>query len=428
MFPAPQILAVLVITTPIILVSDALITYGIVSVIASVSVAIIALRVRPGEATFLWSVIDAVAFVAAIPAICMLIQILPLPDIPLANPVWQSAASALGRPLAGSISIDPGATLIVLAQYLSTLAIGFVAAAIAIDRHRAERILLALTTATTVIALMLLATGLGIFAFISVGEGGAARNAATNCAALGVVFAATALLHFGTKRVGSTAWLWVTFASFVAVVICSLAVISAGTSQTQFAVICGVATLAIVVVIRIFQLGPWGCSAIVAIVFVLATSTIVLQPNIQSMGLTLAFAKAPEPLIAVTQAILADVRWGGTGAGTFSAVVPIYGGFDAMATGAIAPNALSAMIIEMGRPFFWAAFVATIIFIISLLRSAVQRGRDFFYAAAGAACVVTITLLAFSNAIFSAPIVILVATALGIATAQSKSRSARSTA
>ena len=98
MFPAPQILAVLVITTPIILVSDALITYGIVLVIASVSVAIIALRVRPGEATFLWSVIDAVAFVAAIPAICMLIQILPLPDTPLANPVWQSAASALGRP------------------------------------------------------------------------------------------------------------------------------------------------------------------------------------------------------------------------------------------------------------------------------------------------------------------------------------------
>ena len=99
-----------------------------------------------------------------------------------------------------------------------------------------------------------------------------------------------------------------------------------------------------------------------------------------------------------------------------------------MATGAIAPNALSAIIIEMGRPFFWAAFVVTIIFIISLLRSAVQRGRDFFYAAAGAACVVTVTLLAFSNAIFSAPIVILVATALEIATAQSKSRSARSTA
>jgi hypothetical protein len=165
-----------------------------------------------------------------------------------------------------------------------------------------------------------------------------------------------------------------------------------------------------------------------AIVFVLATSTIVLQSNVQSMGLTLAFAKAPEPQIAVTQAILADVRWLGTGAGTFSAVVPIYGGFDAMATGTIAPNALSAMIIEMGRPFFWAVFVATIISIISFLRSAVQRGRDFFYAAAGAACVVTIALLAFSDAVFSAPTMILVAAALGIATAQSRSRSGQSNA
>ena len=98
-----------------------------------------------------------------------------------------------------------------------------------------------------------------------------------------------------------------------------------------------------------------------------------------------------------------------------------------MATGAIAPNGLSTMIIEMGRPFFWAAFIATIIFIIALLRSAVRRGRDFFYAAAGAACVVTVTLLAFSNAIFSAPMMILVATMLGIATAQSKSRLAGST-
>ena len=128
-------------------------------------VAIIGLRVRSGEASFYGQSLTQAAFALAIPAICMLIQTLPLPNIPRANPVWQSAASALGRPLAGSISIDPGATLIVLAQYLLTSAIAFVAAAIAIDLcHRAERILLALTTATTVIALMLLATDFGIFA------------------------------------------------------------------------------------------------------------------------------------------------------------------------------------------------------------------------------------------------------------------------
>lgn len=425
MFPPSLILILLVISTPVILLFDGLITYGLVAAVAAAMLAIIALRVRPGEARFLWSVINAVAFLAAIPALWMLIQILPLAAIGLANPIWQSAATALGRPLPGSISIDPGATLIALAQYLSTLAIAFVAAAVAVDRHRAERILLALTTATTLIALialMRMATRLGVFAFASIGDADSARDAATNCSGLGVVLATAALLHFGTKRVGSTSWLWLTFASFVAVVICSLAVVVGAPSQTHFAVACGIATLAIAIVIRSFRLGPWGCSAIVAIVLVVATTMIVLQPNSRSLGLTLAFAKAPAPLVAVTQHILAEISWAGTGAGTFTALLPIYADLDAVATGTIAPNGLSAIIIEMGRPFFWAAFVATITLIIAFLRGAVGRGRDFLYAAAGAACVVTLTLLAFGNAIFSAPVTILVATLIGIAVAQSKSR------
>jgi hypothetical protein len=191
----------------------------------------------------------------------------------------------------------------------------------------------------------------------------------------------------------------------------------------HFAVACGVATLAVAVVIRGFRLGPWGYSAIVAIVLVVATTVIGLQSNDQSLGLALAFAKAPAPLIDVTQHILAEINWAGTGAGTFAAALPIYGDVDAMASGTIAPNGLSAIIIEMGRPFFWAAFVAIIAFIIALLRGAVRRRRDFLYAAAGAACVVTITVLAFSNAaVFSAPVTILVATLIGIAISQSKSR------
>ena len=143
----------------------------------------------------------------------MLIQILPLKATGLANPIWESAAATLGRSTGGSISIDPGATLIALARYLSVVAVAFVAAALGIDRHRAERLLVALTTSTTLIALMLFAVRLGIFSFPNDDGVSAARDAAIGCAALGVILGATGVFRTverwqaqGSNRHHSTAW------------------------------------------------------------------------------------------------------------------------------------------------------------------------------------------------------------------------------
>ena len=157
MFFTLLILVLLIFATPITIIFDGPVIQGFVAAIAAVSVAIVALRIRPGEAGFLSSVIRPVAVVAAVPAIWMLIQVLPMQNVGLAHPIWKSAAAALGHPVAGSISIDPGATLISFVRYVSAAAIAFVAAAVATDRRRAEWVLLALTVATTLIALMALA-------------------------------------------------------------------------------------------------------------------------------------------------------------------------------------------------------------------------------------------------------------------------------
>jgi uncharacterized membrane protein len=61
---------------------------------------------------------------------------------------------------------------------------------------------------------------------------------------------------------------------------------------------------------------------------------------------------------------------------------------------------------------------------LTLLRGAVRRGRDSFYSMAGASSIVAITLLAFGNmGLFSTPVLVIAAAAVGIAIAQSKSRS-----
>jgi hypothetical protein len=426
MFPAPLILILLIVATPAFIILDGPIVHGLVIAAAAVSVAIVALRIRPGEAGFLSAVIKSAAIVALVPAVWMLVQMLPLKTIGLANPIWESAATALGRPLTGTISIDPGETLTCLARYLSVAAIAFAAAAVAIDRRRAEWIFIALTAATTLIALM----ALGGSAFLT--YHGPAGDAATDSAVFGVVLGATAAFHVYERSKAQTAdqrelalWHRLTFgACLVAVAICTLAVIVAATSQVYFAAACGIATLAIAVVSRRFSFGPWGYSAIISVALVVAIAAVALRTGAGTVDLTLAFAdRAPPALIALAKRISMEVRWTGTGAGTFAAILPFYQDIDELATGTTAPTAAAAIVIEMGRPFLWAILLAATALVVTLLRGALLRRRDSFYSAAGASCVVAGGLLAFGNAaLFSTPVLIITTTIVGIAIAQSKSR------
>jgi hypothetical protein len=433
MFPTPQLLSLLIVAAPLIFIFDGPIAYGVVTAAAAILVASVALRIRPGEIDFLLSVIRPLTIIAIVPAFWMLFQLLPLKNVGLANPIWDSAATALGRSLNGSISVDPGATLISLARYLSVVAIAFAATAVAVDRHRSQWILFSLVTSTTLIAAMVVAKGSSYFTFLGNNIWIAAAEAATDCAGLGVTIAAAALFHTlargpttETDQSRSAIKFLLTFMSCLfAVAISSMAVIVNGTGQTFFAVACGIAILAVGIIIRRFEPGSWGYSAIVAVVLVIATAAIALQPGKRTLDPTLMFAaRASAPLIAVTQRVLAETSWAGTGAGTFAAVLPIYQNINESAIGPAAPTAAAATAVEMGRPFLWVMLIAAIVFVVTLLRGSLRRRRDSFYSTAGASCLVTFVLLSFGNAgLFGTPVLIIVAATIGLAVAQSKSRS-----
>lgn len=432
MFPASLLLLLLIIAMPVALIFDGPTMYGLIMAITALSAALVALRLRPGEFVFLTSVIRPVATMAALPAIWMLIQITPLKFVGLNNPVWESASAALGQPIAGSISIDPGATLISLTRYLSAFGILLVAAGVTIDRHRAEWILYALTGSTTLIAIVALAAHLDVFAHHIPG---AALDAATESAALGINFAVATALHTyersktrGTDRAGSMASPKLIFsACVIAVVICTAAIFAHSTIQVYFSVLCGITILLMTNGMRRLGAGPWEFSAIIAAISVIAIAGITLKPGIQTMGLTLAFAShSPSQLIALTQRILAETNWTGTGAGTFASVLPVYRDVYELAAGSAAPTAAAAIAVEMGKPFLWVILLTEIVLAITLLRSALRRGRDSLYPTVGASCVVTATVIAFGNsALFSIPVLIITASSIGIAIAQSKGRSTR---
>ena len=77
-----------------------------------------------------------------------------------------------------------------LGQYLCIVAVGFLSAAVAVDRQRAESILFSLTGATVAIALIVTAHDLLGFTFLNADD--AQRAQALDCIVLGLIIAGTA--------------------------------------------------------------------------------------------------------------------------------------------------------------------------------------------------------------------------------------------
>ena len=149
-----NILAALICAASLSLIWDGLLLQGCVAGIAAIALTLTARHLRPGETEFLISVVRLPLLAAAIPALWIALQSLPLGF--LSHPIWKSTAVALHQPIEGSISIDPAASLLTLGFFLSLIAIAFVTAAVAVDRQRAQTLLFALMFASITISLIVI--------------------------------------------------------------------------------------------------------------------------------------------------------------------------------------------------------------------------------------------------------------------------------
>jgi hypothetical protein len=427
-FIAFLLLALLIGAAPIMLFFESPLVTGLAAAVLAAAMAIVAKGIRPGESGHLQALVRPVAIVAAVPAVWLAIQVLPLGRIGLAHPIWSNAEVALGRPAWGSISVDIGATLVSLCRYLCAIAVLFLTVAVAIDRRRAEWLLFVLVGTTVAIAAMAIAQHFGGLTFLDVGHGTTLGAQAMDCTALGVILSAVCVLRalerrelHGAKPSASALDLVL---CVVALVGCLAALAWSATGVFLVAVGYGLAAMAAVVVIRWFGLGAWGCAAIAAAVLVVTIAIVANQPGSPAANVTLAFATdAPPALLAVTQRILADVPWAGTGGGTFAALLPTYRDTGDVLIGAAAPTSAAAVEVELGRSMLVAIVVTAVAAAAASLRAALRRGRDSFYAAAGAGCLVAVLILGFTNAgVFAMAPSLVLAAVLGLAVAQSKSR------
>jgi hypothetical protein len=415
------ILVTLICATPVILLWDGLIVRGLVAGILAVALAITARTLRPGETEFLISVARPLA-IAVVPALWVLVQLLPIRF--LAHPIWNSAETALGHPVAGTISVDPGASVIVLGQYLSVIAVAFLSATVAVDRHRAEWILFALMAAVTAIALMII-TRPATFT----------RAQAIDCLSVGTIIASAACIRtierYETRRSSpqrSIPVLLLTFlACCVALAICGAVVTLGTTREILIATAYGMFALTCISIIRRFALRAIGITAIA--VPALGAAIFLLAYHAAERGTSVLFAFAGSSdasLIALSERVLHNAPLVGTGAGTFAALAPIYRQIGDPPPGSTAVTAAATLAIELGQPMFWLITVATAGYIFILLRAAFQRGRDSFYPAMGGSCLITLLLLSFNNAgLFGTASSLISAAVIGLGIAQSKSRTAK---
>jgi hypothetical protein len=421
-FKVCLILVTVICASPIVLLWDGPIVQGLFAGIIAVALGITAQTLRPGETEFFVSIFRPLAAVAAVPALWVVVQVLPLKLF--AHPIWRSAETALRHPIAGTISVDPGASIIALGQYLCVIAVAFLSAAVAVDRQRAEWILFALTAAVTAAALMLLARPATF-----------ARGQTIDCVAMGIIIAGAACIRtierYETRRSSPQrsvpVLLWTFVACSAALAICGAAVMLSATREILIATGYGIFAFTCISIIRRFALGAIGNTAIAAPALGAAILLLAYYPAERGTSVTLAFAGASNPSrIALSERVLYDAPLVGTGAGTFAALAPIYRQIEDPPPDSTAVTAAATIAIELGKPMFWLFTTAAGGSIFILIRASLQRGRDSFYPAMGGSCLITLLLLCFNNAgLLETASSSIGAAVIGLAIAQSKSRTAK---
>jgi hypothetical protein len=384
---------------------------------------IISTGVRPGDAGHLAKLVRPVLPLLAVPALWMLVQLFPMPFGVLSHPVWASAAEALDTPVSGHISIDLGGTLIGLVRYLTAAGILVVATAVTIDRSRAEWLLYWLMGTTAILAAALIALDL-IDRFH--GTGPRAPAVLSAASALGAVIAAAAIIRaverYETRR-NRAKLAWSLSASLSALVVCWIALAIAAPVPVTFASCCGFAAVGLVVTMRRLALERFATGALVTIAIIAAIAIAAASSNAGGSSPTLRFAADASPsAVSIAERMIAD-NPGGTGAGTFKSLLPIYQNIDDVTAPEWAPTTAAQVTIEMGRPALWIFVIMMIVATGLLLRGAAGRGRDSFYAIGAAGCAITLTVEAFVDAsLTGTAIVILAMAVLGLGLAQSASR------
>jgi len=427
MIAAFIILTSLIALLPALMMMDGILANGVVSAIVAIAIVAVVLTLHTSDLNRFSRLLRPTAFIVLfIPCLWMLLQVLPNSIRSLANPVWLSASTALDKPFVGAISLDISATLLSLARYCAILGAALVTVAVTLNKQRAESILSLLTGIAALIATGLIGYDLGYLrlpGYEHLGD----RADAMNIAVIGFILSCATTIrayeHLDSTRHRKSRMMAIvaTTASTTTLLICLSAILISTDPVLFLAAQFGAGTLLGVLAIRRWRLGPFGQAGIAALAAVAVFGFFAVVPVKKDVDPTLALSTQSQ--ISSIERMLSEAKWGGSGAGSFEALLPIYRDTDEADSLGI-PTAAATMAIEMGQPFLWTCVVVVLIGASTLFRRALQRGRDYVYSSAGAGCMIALLISSFANnGILRLTASLMISIVCGLAFAQSKSAS-----
>jgi hypothetical protein len=419
------ILSSLLALLPTLMMVDGIFANGMVLAIDAIATVTVALTLPAGDLNRFSRLLGPAAIIGLfIPCLWMLLQVVPIPARSLANPIWVSASTALDKPFVGAISLDIGATLLSLARYCAGLAAAFVTAAVTLDKQRAESVLSLLTAVAALIAAALIGFDLGYLHLT-----GFERAEAMDIAVIGFILSSATtirayeLLGASNSRQKNSRTMAKVAVSAAALFVCLFAILMSANTVLFFAALFGTGILLSVLAIRRWRLGLWGQAGIAALAAVAVVGFFAVVPANKDSDPTLALS--PQGQNSSIERMLSDTHWGGSGAGSFEALLPIYRDTNEVDSSE-SPTAAATIAIEMGEPFLWTGVVFLLIGASTLIRRALLRGRDYIYSSAGAGCIIAVLVSLFANdGILGLIASLMISVLCGLAFAQSKSASTR---
>jgi hypothetical protein len=367
--------------------------------------------------------------IAGVIGIGILVQIMPLLPTRLDHPIWSAASVALKQPLAGHISVDTAETLLELARYLVVVGVAAAVGTACVDRRISERMTSGLAW------LLVFFTGACFMktrfhVFQSTDNEFELLSDWTNVSLLGVQMGVAVLAQRFQWRRSSPTRLSDDkrdvhprnlFAAVVMIGLFSLPLVAHASEAAAIPIACGTATLLMVLLVERTTSGLSGVLfvAILAlcVLWLAGIGSGLIVPN---GGATWADRSGTD--LAAAARIFRDFRWFGSGAGTYSELIPIYVDAANDGTGlfSVPPKALS-LLVELGIPLSLLT-VALALALAGMLISAIARGsHDSTHAMLGCSVLVYVTACAFTPSLsISFPTMAVAAAMIGLGLAQAK--------
>jgi hypothetical protein len=422
-----RLLIIFIALLPTTLLVNGILAKSIVAVFSSALLACVGIFATATDINVAASKSRWVPLAVAIPAVWMIIQILPVP-YQISHSIWSTSAPPLQEPIWGHITVDLGLTFAALANYLSLLALSVVAILVAKDRKSADAVLAALSIVTTLSVIALLVLKYADPVVVPEAERSSASGELAAMSTIGAILTLAKMFCVTERRQNHRGQplspLWHAWRFYIVLLgVCSGGLIVSSNLNVSCAAAFGLATLILVQIIRRFSRSTWATALLLTTAALAAIMLVSWGYNSsRSTSPFLQYAtNNPSDAVSTTQRMLSDSGLAGSGAGTYQALLPIYQGLAGPHGGP--PNTASVLAIELGWPITLFLCALGIALIVQLIRAALIRGRDSFFSAAAAACLVNIFAEAFCDAsLLNVGIGAILAITVGLGLAQSVSQ------